>query len=249
MKPRASHPSSHRPHREGNRLREQNQVVFEVARDANKIQIRDAVEKLFNVKVDQREHARHARQGPPHGARLRQDAELEEGDRHPQRGRHDRLLRRDEELRADVMGIKSYKPTSPARRFYSVSDFKEITKGAEPEKSLLEHQTSTGGRNHHGRITSRFRGGGHKQRYRVIDWRRDKIGVPAKVATASSTTRTARRASRSSTTSTARSATSSPPTGSTWATRSSRAATPTSSPATRCRSATSRSGRRSTTSR
>jgi large subunit ribosomal protein L2 len=79
------------------------------------------------------------------------------------------------------MGIKSFKPTSPARRFYSVSDFKEITKGAEPEKSLLEHQTSTGGRNTHGRITSRFRGGGHKQRYRVIDWRRDKIGVPAKV--------------------------------------------------------------------
>src|SRR6202044_1564592 len=81
------------------------------------------------------------------------------------------------------MGIKSFKPTSPARRFYSVSDFKELTKGAEPEKSLLEHQTNTGGRNHYGRITSRFRGGGHKQRYRVIDWKRDKIGIPATVAT------------------------------------------------------------------
>src|SRR5262245_40781785 len=80
------------------------------------------------------------------------------------------------------MGIKNYKPTSPARRFYSVADFKEITKGKKPEKSLLEHQTSTGGRNAHGRITSRFRGGGHKQRYRVLDWRRDKIGVPATVA-------------------------------------------------------------------
>jgi large subunit ribosomal protein L2 len=79
------------------------------------------------------------------------------------------------------MGIKSYKPTSPARRYYSVSDFKEITKGKEPERSLLEHQTSTGGRNAHGRITSRFRGGGHKQRYRIIDWRRDKIGVPSVV--------------------------------------------------------------------
>ena len=79
------------------------------------------------------------------------------------------------------MGIKTFKPTSPARRFYSVSDFKEVTRGAEPEKSLLEHQSSTGGRNHHGRITSRFRGGGHKQRYRVIDWRREKIGIPAKV--------------------------------------------------------------------
>ena len=81
------------------------------------------------------------------------------------------------------MGIKSYKPTSPARRFYSVSDFKEITKGVEPEKSLLEHQTRTGGRNHHGRITSRFRGGGHKQRYRILDWKRDKIGITAKVCT------------------------------------------------------------------
>jgi large subunit ribosomal protein L2 len=79
------------------------------------------------------------------------------------------------------MGLKAFKPTSAARRFYSVSDFAEITKDT-PEKRLLEHQTSTGGRNHHGRITSRFRGGGHKQRYRVIDFRRDKIGVPAKVA-------------------------------------------------------------------
>ncbi len=80
------------------------------------------------------------------------------------------------------MGVKNYKPTSAARRYYSVSDFKEITKGKKPEKKLLEHQTSTGGRNAHGRITSRFRGGGHKQRYRVIDWRRDKNGVPASVA-------------------------------------------------------------------
>jgi large subunit ribosomal protein L2 len=81
------------------------------------------------------------------------------------------------------MGIKSYKPTSPARRYYSSSDYKELTKGAEPERSLLEHQTSTGGRNNNGRITSRFRGGGHKQRYRIIDWRRDKIGIAALVAT------------------------------------------------------------------
>ena len=80
------------------------------------------------------------------------------------------------------MGVKNYKPTSPARRYYSGSDFKEITKGKKPEKSLLEHQTSSGGRNAHGRITSRFRGGGHKQRYRIIDWRRAKIGIPANVA-------------------------------------------------------------------
>src|SRR6516165_1304912 len=81
------------------------------------------------------------------------------------------------------MGIKSFKPTSAARRYYDVSDFKELTDGAELPKHLTEHQTSTGGRNNYGRITSRFRGGGHKQRYRIIDWRRDKIGVPAQVAT------------------------------------------------------------------
>ena len=80
------------------------------------------------------------------------------------------------------MGIKVYKPTSPARRYYSGSDFKELTPGKRPEKNLLEHQTKSGGRNVHGRITSRFRGGGHKQRYRLIDWKRPKIGVPATVA-------------------------------------------------------------------
>jgi large subunit ribosomal protein L2 len=81
------------------------------------------------------------------------------------------------------MGTKSFKPTSPARRYYTVSDFKEVTKDVKPPKKLVSHQTSSGGRNNHGRITSRFRGGGHKQRYRVIDWKRDKVGVPAKVAT------------------------------------------------------------------
>src|SRR5688572_7981931 len=79
------------------------------------------------------------------------------------------------------MGIKKYKPTSPARRYYNTSDFEEITKH-EPERSLVEKKTSTGGRNNHGRTTSRFRGGGHKRRYRRIDFRRNKIGVPAKVA-------------------------------------------------------------------
>lgn len=80
------------------------------------------------------------------------------------------------------MGIKTFKPTSAARRYYTVSDFKELTEEAEVPKHLTEHQTSTGGRNHYGRITTRFRGGGHKQRYRIIDWRRDKVGIPALVA-------------------------------------------------------------------
>jgi len=80
------------------------------------------------------------------------------------------------------MPIKTFKPTSAARRFYTVLETKDITQKT-PERSLVEHQTSSGGRNNHGRITSRFRGGGHKQRYRKIDFRRDKVGVPAVVAT------------------------------------------------------------------
>ena len=79
------------------------------------------------------------------------------------------------------MGLKSYKPTSSARRHMTVADFAEITK-AKPEKKLTKTVKRTGGRNHHGHITTRHIGGGHKRRYRIIDWRRDKDGVPAKVA-------------------------------------------------------------------
>jgi large subunit ribosomal protein L2 len=79
------------------------------------------------------------------------------------------------------MALRAYKPTSAARRFYTVSDFAEITTD-KPHRKLLEPKPEKGGRNHYGRITSRFRGGGHKQRYRVIDFKRDKIGVDAKVA-------------------------------------------------------------------
>ncbi|MCJ7724952.1 MAG: 50S ribosomal protein L2, partial [Acidimicrobiia bacterium] len=71
-------------------------------------------------------------------------------------------------------------PTSPGRRFRTVSDFSEITR-SEPEKSLLEPMHSTGGRNSYGRKTSRHRGGGHKRRYRVVDFRRTKDGIPATV--------------------------------------------------------------------
>jgi large subunit ribosomal protein L2 len=79
------------------------------------------------------------------------------------------------------MGIRNYKPTSPGRRGASGADFVEVTKSA-PEKSLLGPTPKSGGRNVHGRITSRHRGGGHKQRYRIVDFRRNKDGVPAKVA-------------------------------------------------------------------
>jgi large subunit ribosomal protein L2 len=79
------------------------------------------------------------------------------------------------------MGIRAYKPTSAARRFYTVSDFAEITTDR-PLKKLVESKARSGARNNVGRITVRFRGGGHKRRYRVIDFKRQKIGVPAKVA-------------------------------------------------------------------
>ncbi len=79
------------------------------------------------------------------------------------------------------MAIRKYKPTSPGRRGMSTQDFASITKGNQPEKSLLDVRHEKGGRNSYGRITSRFRGGGHKRRYRVIDFKRDKLGVPAKV--------------------------------------------------------------------
>src|SRR5512136_3326647 len=79
------------------------------------------------------------------------------------------------------MGLKQYKPTAPGRRFQTVSDFKEIT-STTPEKSLLEPLPKKGGRNNNGRITTRHQGGGHKRRYRVSDFKRNKDGVPAKVA-------------------------------------------------------------------
>jgi large subunit ribosomal protein L2 len=80
------------------------------------------------------------------------------------------------------MAIRNMKPTSPGRRAYAGSDFKEVTRSV-PERSLLDGAIKkSGGRNNNGRVTSRFIGGGHKQRYRVIDFRRGKIGVPAVVA-------------------------------------------------------------------
>jgi large subunit ribosomal protein L2 len=79
------------------------------------------------------------------------------------------------------MGIRQYRPTTAGRRNASVSDFKELTKGAKPVKSLLRPKRKKGGRNNQGVITARHRGGGHKQQYRIIDFRRSKDGIPAKV--------------------------------------------------------------------
>ena len=80
------------------------------------------------------------------------------------------------------MGVNKYKPTSAGRRGMTASDFAHVTRGR-PERSLTKSLSKSGGRNNRGRVTVRRRGGGHKRRYRVIDFRRDKVGVPGKVAT------------------------------------------------------------------
>src|SRR5206468_3970556 len=105
-------------------------------------------------------------------------AGLEEGRRAAARRRQDRDLRRSAAL---VMPVRRFKPTTPGRRHMSVSDFAEVTK-SRPEKALTEKLTKKGGRNNTGRITTRHQGGGHKRRYRIIDFKRTKDGVPAKVA-------------------------------------------------------------------
>ncbi len=74
-----------------------------------------------------------------------------------------------------------YKPVTPARRFYTRRDFSTLTKGVEPTKALCEFIPVSGGRNNRGRITSRFKGGGHKKLYRIIDFKRDKVGIPGLV--------------------------------------------------------------------
>jgi large subunit ribosomal protein L2 len=80
------------------------------------------------------------------------------------------------------MGLRTINPTTPGVRGRIAPDFSDLTKGNQPLKALTESKPSTGGRNHFGRVTSRFRGGGHKRRFRIVDFRRDKLGVPAKVA-------------------------------------------------------------------
>src|SRR5216117_2789594 len=80
------------------------------------------------------------------------------------------------------MPIRKYKPTSPGRRFQTVQTFDDITSG-EPHKPLIEPLPRSGGRDNHGELTSWWRGGGHKRNYRVIDFKRDKVNIPAKVST------------------------------------------------------------------
>jgi large subunit ribosomal protein L2 len=80
------------------------------------------------------------------------------------------------------MAVKKYKPTSPGRRFMSVSSFDEVTKGKKPEKALMVKLDKKAGRNNSGSITVRHQGGGHKKQYRIVDFKRNKIAIPGKVA-------------------------------------------------------------------
>ena len=158
---------------------DENVYTFIVAPNANKIEIRKAVEELFGRKVEKVAH--HQPQGqaqaqPPHG-NVGQPRHSEARHRHPRRRRGSHRHLRE----LTDAPIRKRKPTSPGRRFQSSSDFAEVTK-QRPEKSLTKPKPRTGGRNAHGKMTARHRGGGHKQRYRLVDFKRNKDGVPAKVA-------------------------------------------------------------------
>ena len=131
------------------------------------------------------------------------------------------------------MPIRKYKPTSPGRRFQTVQTFDEIT-ATEPYKPLTEPLHKSGGRNSTGEVTMWWRGGGHKRTYRIIDFKRDKHGIPGKVATIEyDPNRSARIALINYADGEKRYILR--PWGSRWATRSSRARWPTSCRATRCR--------------
>ena len=123
-----------------------------------------------------RPHHALRRQGQAHGQARRPPGLVEEGRRDPRR----RAIR-SSSSRGCKMPTKQFKPVTPGTRFRSTNDFAEVTHKGRPEKSLTEKISGTGGRNHHGHITTRHKGGGHKRLYRVIDFRRDKVGVPAKV--------------------------------------------------------------------
>src|SRR5262247_3978099 len=143
------------------------------------------------------------------------------------------------------MPVRRFKPTSPGRRFMTVSDFAEVTKST-PEKSLTEKLSKKGGRNNNGRITTRHQGGGHKRRYRVIDFKRRKDDIPAKVAAIEYDPNRSARIALLHYADGAKSYILAPAGAS--ARSCSRAPAPTSSRATRSRSRTSRPARSSTTS-
>ena len=162
-------------------LMDRSVYVFIVDPRATKIEVRHAVEQAFGVRVTNVNTLNRK------GKATRNRRTNVKGKR-PDTKRAIVTLHPDDSIdlfdadRDIAMPLRSRKPTSPGRRFQTVSDFSEITRDR-PEKSLLAPNPQSGGRNNHGRKTSRHRGGGHKQQYRVVDFRRNKDGIPAKVAT------------------------------------------------------------------
>ena len=158
--------------------------TFAVHPDANKIQIKAAVEELYkqekvtvvavNVLTTK---AKEKRRGTRRGRIVGHTTPVAQGHRDPGPRPEDRILRG-----GLTMPLRSYKPTSPGLRQMTRSTFEEITT-KEPHKPLLEPQKRGSGRNNQGRLTVRHRGGGEKQHYRRIDFKRDKLGVPARLAT------------------------------------------------------------------
>ena len=158
--------------------------TFAVHDKANKIQIKAAVEELYskekvtvvavNVLTSK---AKEKRRGTKRGPGRRPHLRLAQGDRHPGPRPEDRILRG-----GVGMPLRSYKATSPGRRWMTRPTFEEITTD-KPHKPLLEPMKRGSGRNNQGRLTVRHRGGGEKTHYRRIDFKRDKTGVPARLAT------------------------------------------------------------------
>ena len=157
---------------------EYNKVVFKVAMTATKPQIKEAVEKLFDVKVKSVNTLRRKRQDASVQGPLRPHLRHQTRDRDPRRGPADR--RDDGAVRSGAMALKNYNPTTPGQRQLVLVDRAGLHTG-KPVKALTEGKNSTGGRNNNGHITSRYRGGGHKQAYRMIDFKRRKFDMPAKV--------------------------------------------------------------------
>ena len=176
-------------------------IVFQVASSANKIEIKRAVEQLLGSKVDSIRtsiaHGKVKRQGRFAGRRSdwkKAYVKLREGAKMPEflEERNGAWQLVNGELKSPshqsiansrfTMPIRKYNPTSPGQRFQTVQTFDEITTN-EPYKPLIEPLHSTGGRNNRGQLTSWWRGGGHKRMYRIIDFKRDKRDIPAKVST------------------------------------------------------------------
>ena len=163
-------------------LREGNKYAFRVHPKANKLQIRQAVESIFSVKVESvrtiKVPSKPKRQGMYLGRRAgwkKAYVTLQAGDSIEFAEKHlAKLLSR--------WPFKKFRPTTPTLRYKTVNSFADLTR-SKPEKSLLASAVGkSGGRNNQGRLTMRRRGGGHKRRYRVIDFKRAKIGVPGRVA-------------------------------------------------------------------